>query len=365
MSPPPDRRDLHVALVCPYDLGRHGGVQDQVLELARWLGEEGHRATVVGPGETEREGTVLVGPARVVRANRSEAPVALGPGVWSRVAGALAGVDVVHVHEPLMPAVSLAAMRAGPAPVVATLHADATAMVRRGLRVGRPVVRRLLRRAAVVTAVSPVAAAVVAGAVPVRLVPNGIDTALWSDRGSGHPVETPAKRPGSVVFVGRDDARKGLDVLLAAWPAIAARVPGASLEVIGSSRPGSAPPGVTYRGRVGDDTKRRVMGSAEVLAAPNTAGESFGIVLVEGMASRCALVASALPGFVHVGGDAARWVAPGDAPALADAVAGLLSDRVTRGALVERGIERVARFDRSPVLAGYLAAYRDALGDRT
>ena len=126
-------------------------------------------------------------------------------------------------------------------------------------------------------------------------------------------------------------------MLLAAWPAIAARVPGASLEVIGSSRPGSAPPGVTYRGRVGDDTKRRVMGSAEVLAAPNTAGESFGIVLVEGMASRCALVASALPGFVHVGGDAARWVAPGDAPALADAVAGLLSDPVTRGALVERG----------------------------
>jgi phosphatidylinositol alpha-mannosyltransferase len=329
-----------------------------VLELARWLGEEGHRATVVGPGDVEREGTVLVGRARVVRANRSAAPIALGPGVWSRVAGALAGADVVHVHEPLMPAVSLAALRAGLAPVVATLHADASAMVRRGLRIGRPAVRRLLRRAAVVTAVSPVAAAVVAGAVPVRLVPNGIDTALWGGSGDGRP----AKRTGSVVFVGRDDARKGLDVLLAAWPVIAARVPDASLEVIGSSRPSPAPPGVTVRGRVGEEAKRQAMGAAQVLVAPNTTGESFGIVLVEGMAARCALVASALPGFVHVGGDAARWVAPGDAGALADAVAGLLADPVTRDALVERGIGRVARFDRTPVLAGYLSAYRDALG---
>ena len=189
MSLPPDRPSLHVALVCPYDLGRHGGVQDQVLELARWLGEEGHRATVIGPGETEREGTVLVGRARVVRANRSAAPVALGPMVWSRVAEALAGADVIHVHEPLMPAVSLAALRAGPAPVVATLHADASAKVRRGLRIGRPAVRRLLGRAAVVTAVSPVAAAVVAGAVPVRLVPNGIDTAVWSGQGSRRPAK--------------------------------------------------------------------------------------------------------------------------------------------------------------------------------
>ena len=165
--------------------------------------------------------------------------------------------------------------------------------------------------------------------------------------------------------MGRDDARKGLDVLLAAWPAIAARVPGASLEVIGSSRPGTAPPGVTFRGRVGEEAKRQVMGSAEVLVAPNTAGESFGIVLVEGMASRCALVASALPGFVHVGGDAARWVAPGDAAALADAVTGLLADPDTRDALVKAGSERVARFDRGPVLAGYMAAYLDALGDRS
>ncbi|MET0831955.1 MAG: hypothetical protein ABWY62_06185, partial [Acidimicrobiia bacterium] len=87
MSLPSDRPSLRVALVCPYDLGRHGGVQDQVFELARWLVEDGHRATVVGPGESGPEGAVLVGSTRVIRANRSAVPVALGPGVWSKVAG--------------------------------------------------------------------------------------------------------------------------------------------------------------------------------------------------------------------------------------------------------------------------------------
>ena len=103
---------------------------------------------------------VAVGPARRVRANRSEAPIALDPRVGRRVIGAVAGCDVVHVHEPLMPMVSMAALRSA-APVVATFHADAPAPVRRGARVAATAVRRLLG-AAVVTAVSPVAASVVA-----------------------------------------------------------------------------------------------------------------------------------------------------------------------------------------------------------
>ncbi|MBA2337159.1 MAG: glycosyltransferase family 4 protein [Acidimicrobiia bacterium] len=344
---------MRVALVCPYDLGRFGGVQDQVGKLAGWLRDDGHQPVVVGPGVGNDPGVRLVGRSRVVPVNRSAAPVALAPRVWRMVAEAIADADVVHVHEPLVPAVSLAAMATASAPVVATLHADASTLMRRSIRVGRPAVRRVLSRAAVVTAVSPVAASVVSGITEVRLVPNGIDLAIWGKR---------PKRPGSVVFVGRDDARKGLDVLLGAWPAVRRRVPRASLDIVGVERLGVAVPGARSHGRVDDDTKRRLLASSEVMVAPNTVGESFGVILVEGMAAGCALVASALPGFVHVAGSAARWVAPGDVDALGWAVAGLLDDHAARRVLVAAGTERVARFDRAPVLAGYLAAYHDALG---
>jgi len=346
---------VRVALVCPYDLGRFGGVQDQVVKLAGWLEDEGHQPVVVGPGDTGPPGARLVGSARVVEVNRSAAPIAIGARVWRRVAVAIADADVVHIHEPLVPAVSLAALRTATGPVVATLHADPSTLVRRGVRVGRPAVRRLLRRAAVVTAVSPVAASVMAGVAEARLVPNGIDLSAW---------ESAFGRAGSVVFVGRDDIRKGLDVLLAAWPHIRLRVPEATLDIVGADHAGAAIAGVTFHGRIDEAAKRRVLGASAVLAAPNTAGESFGIILVEGMAAGCALVASALPGFVHVAGDVARWVAPHDPEALASAVAGLLEDDAARAALVAKGTERVARFDRGPVLAGYLAAYDDAIAAR-
>lgn len=345
---------MKVALVCPYDMSRFGGVQDQVAKLAGWLEADGHQPVVVAPGVGNQPGVRAVGRSRVVPVNRSAAPVALGPRVWRRVAQAIADADVVHVHEPLVPAVSLAAMATAPAPVVATLHADASTLMRRGIRVGRPAVQRVLSRAAVLTAVSPVAASVVAEFTEVRLVPNGIDLAMWGRR---------PKRPGSVVFVGRDDARKGLDVLLEAWPSVRRRVPQATLDIVGVDRLGVALPGARSHGRVDDDTKRRLLASSEVLVAPNTVGESFGVILVEGMAAGCALVASALPGFVHVAGSAARWVAAGDSDALGWAVAGLLDDHAARRALMAAGTERVARFDRGPVLAGYLAAYHDALGN--
>lgn len=343
---------MRIGLVCPYDLGVHGGVQDQVLRLSRWLQDGGHFVRVIGPGKCEIPGFVSAGSPTAVPANGAMTPVALSPGVGSRVIEALADVDVAHIHEPLMPQVSLTALRKAPVPLVGTFHADVSRVAEQVYRLGRPLTRRWFRRLNVITAVSPIAARVVTKTGRVRIIPNGVDVDLYT---AGE------KRPGSVVFLGRNDERKGLPVLLAAWPKIRAACPGAGLTVVGAENPGEPVPGVAFVGRVSEEEKRRHLAEAAVFCAPNLGGESFGIVLVEAMAAGCAVVATGLPAFVHVAGAAARFVAPGDVPGLADEVIALLGDETVARELGSAASIASERFGREPVAAAYLAAYHEAL----
>jgi phosphatidylinositol alpha-mannosyltransferase len=343
---------MKIALVCAYDLGAVGGVQGQVSSLVAWLQEAGHEAWAVAPGTGGPPGTRHVGPVVAVSSNRSRAPVTFHPGAMKRVREALVGADVVHVHEPLVPLTGPAALLAGDAPRVGTFHADSGAWVRGFYRGTAPLLRRLVRRLAVATAVSPVAAEGVRAFVTARIIPNGLDTARY---------RVGAERvPRRVVFLGRDDLRKGLDVLLQAWPLVAAAVPGAELRVLGARRP-SGPEGVVFLGRVEEEAKLRELGEAVVLCAPNLGGESFGLIVAEGLAAGCAVVASDLPAFRHVAGEAARLVPPGDAAALSRVLTEVLSDEGEVARLSGMGRHQVARFDRAAVLEAYLGAYREAL----
>lgn len=342
---------MRVAVVCPYDLGRRGGVQDQATRLVRWLGAADHEAVLIGPGETGPDGAVLLGKAMVIRANRSAAPITLKPASVARVREATEGADVVHVHEPLMPAVGPAALKLGPGAKVATFHADPSRAVRGMYSLGRSLARLLLSQATVLTAVSEIAASAVRRVRPVRIVPNGIDVAEY---GGGAAV------PGRVVFVGRDDPRKGLDVLLEAWPVIVAALPTATLEVVGAERPQELP-GVRFLGSISEAGKRSALASAQVMAAPNTGGESFGVVLLEGMASGCAVVASGIPAFATLLAGSGELVAPGDADGLARAVIRLLEDDDRRRSLVAAARERAMAFDGPVVARRYLDAYEEAL----
>jgi phosphatidylinositol alpha-mannosyltransferase len=342
---------MRVALICPYDLGIPGGVQDQVIRLHRWLTDVGHEATIIGTGMDGPEGSMLVGSSISVRANKSSVPISLDPRAVSRVRSAVGDVDVVHIHEPLMPLVSLAATRIGDLPTVGTFHADASTFTRRGLRIGMPLVRGVASRLDVMTAVSAVAASVVSGIGEVRIIPNGVDVADYR-------VEE--KEEGSVAFLGRDDPRKGLDILLEAWPRVVDAVPWARLTVIGTDRSDSLD-GVRFLGRVSEDDKREVLATSSIYVAPNTGGESFGIVLVEGMASGCAVVASALPGFVRVLGGSGELVKPGDVDGLADRLVSVLTDDAKRASLGLAGRERAEAFDGSVVAESYLEAYTDAI----
>lgn len=341
---------MKVAVISPYDLGRHGGVQDQALRLTGWLRDVGHESVLVGPGKEGPPGAVLVGGTMVIAANRAATPIALDPLVGRRITAAVGDFDVFHVHEPFMPLVSTAALRVeGPAKV-ATFHADPPRWARRLYSVGRPPLRAMLRDVTV-TAVSPVAASAIDGLAPYRIVPNGVDV---DDYATGPKVT------GRVVFLGRDDERKGLSVLLDAWSAIRDTVPAATLRVVGAKRD-VAFEGVEFLGAVSEVRKRAELAAAEIFVAPNLGGESFGIVLVEAMAAATAVVASAIPAFVHVVGDSGVLIAPGDRVGLADAVIRLLSEPVERDRRGEMARRRSRRCDGSEVAAGYVAAYEAAL----
>ena len=185
---------VKIAVVCPYDIGKPGGVQDQAVHLVEWLQEAGHHAWLVAPGEGGPPGTISVGRRRTCPSTgrwRRLPSTSTYPGRSSAVADA----DVVHIHEPFVPLVGAAALLGVTPPKVVTFHADPSSIVRGLYRVGSVLLRRWAKRAAVVTAVSPVAAAAVAPFAEARIIPNGVDTANFSGGEIG-------SRALSVAFLG-------------------------------------------------------------------------------------------------------------------------------------------------------------------
>jgi phosphatidylinositol alpha-mannosyltransferase len=230
--------------------------------------------------------------------------------------------------------------------LVATAHAAPPSWV-------KPIYRMTPRRwwtGRVVTAVSAAAAAPLG--LPARVIPNGLEVAAFR-----LPEE---KRENRVVFLGRSDRRKGLEVLLHAWDRIRRESGNAELVVLGSDGPDDN--GIVFRGRVSEEEKRLELARAAIYVAPNLGGESFGITLVEAMAAGCALVVSELEPFREVAGEAALYVAPGDPAALASAVTRLLGSSSERAALAEAALARVTRFDWSVVLPQYLDCYQAVAG---
>jgi phosphatidylinositol alpha-mannosyltransferase len=207
-------------------------------------------------------------------------------------------------------------------------------------------------RRAVLSAVSKTAArSVPENWGPVEIVPNAVDVSAFA-----LPVGRIERR---VAFVGRDEPRKGLDLLLEAWPQVRARIPDAELKVMGADRKSNGL-GVDYLGRVTGGERNRILATSQVFVAPNTGGESFGIVLIEAMAAGCAVVCSDLEAFRDVAGTNARVVPIGDASRLAGEVVDLLDHPEEARALGESGRAAAARFDWPLVVERYRELYRRA-----
>lgn len=346
---------MRIGLVCPYDLGRPGGVQQIVLELGAQLRDAGEEVLVVGPGAPIRDPRVdfeSVGRSVTVSGNESAVPLALGPGAWSRTRQALEETDLVHIHEPFIPVVGWAALTQRNKPTVATFHADPPPWVRhlyRGLaRAGKVALGRVTT-----TATSSVSASAVPDmwGTP-RVVPNAIDVASYDV-----DVE---RNPKRVAFLGRDDPRKGLSVLLDAWTSVRESHADAELEVMGAARAESVR-GVSFHGTADETKKRQVLASSRIFVAPNLGGESFGIVVAEGMAAGCAVIASDIEAFRGVVRDAGVLVPPGDPTALSSSISRLLDDQDEAGRLGAQALEAVKRFDWSSVLDSYRNTYAFAL----
>lgn len=340
---------MRVGLVSPYDLSIPGGVQAQVLGLAAYLRSWGDDAVVIGPGLPDGVPGVDLGESLSVPGNGSKVPIAADPRSRRRIRSAALDLDLLHVHEPLMPLASLLATHAGP-PVVGTFHAAPGRAGRLAYRLTRPLLTRLLGNTRMVTAVSRAAASVLPDGLEVRIIPNGLDVESMK-------VEI-AREPKKVAYLGRDEPRKGLDVLLDAWETVKAARPEAELVVMGSQRDDAGP---TWMGRVDEGTKAMVMSSSSIYVAPQTGGESFGVVLLEAMAAGAAVVASDLDSFRDWAGDAALFFPVGNSEALATAVIELLENPGRRQTLAEDGRTLAEAHDWSIVGGTYRELYDEVV----
>jgi phosphatidylinositol alpha-mannosyltransferase len=363
---------MRIALVCPYSCSVPGGVQTQVLGLARAYSAKGERVALIAPGERTALAARLdeealggavfmkVGKAVPFSVNGSRAPVSPWPSTMARTVSALRSFapEVVHVHEPLVPGPSLAAIMAKARPTVATFH---RAGADRAYRAYGHVLGRSVRRLEARFAVSEEARATAEACIGhlsgrVDIICNGVELFAARD------VEPWPKSGPTIVFVGRHEDRKGLEVLLEAFVSIPAP---ARMWVIGDGpQTGrlrsqyASEARIEWLGPLDDTEKARRLAGADVLAAPSLGGESFGLVLLEAMAARTAVVASDLAGYRLAAGGAARLVPPGDPAALAHALRLVLYDEAERGALSEKGLLRAEECDMEKVAD----AYRDVFG---
>jgi phosphatidylinositol alpha-mannosyltransferase len=353
---------VRVITTCPYSLSIPGGVQGQVLGLARALRALGVDARVVAPcdGPPPEPGVVSIGPSVEWESNGSVAPIAPGPIATRRTIAALRSIrpDVVHLHEPVVPGPSLATLIGFEGPMVGTFHSSGDILPSEWLK---PPLRPLVQRLSVRVAVSEAAARTAAtcyGTDDARVLWNGIDVERYARAAPLVPA-SPA-----VLFVGRHEERKGLDVLLDAWEGLDRD---AVLWVVGSG-PGTgalqarATPRTEWLGRVTTDQLAARLRGASAFCAPSLHGESFGVVLLEAMAAGTAVVASAIEGYANVArdGSEALLVPPGDPLALRHALRRVLDEEPLREGLVAAGRARAATFSMQRLAEAYVGCYDEA-----
>ena len=360
---------MKIGLVCPYSLDVPGGVQNHVIDLAESLLDLGHQVSVLAPTDDPRPAPYVVpaGRAVAVAYNGAVARMSFGPVVAARCRRWLreGDFDVLHLHEPAAPSLSLLALWAADCPVVATHH---TAGERsRAFAASAAILRPSLEKIGARIAVSEDARDYQfrhLGVEPL-VIPNGLYVDRFAD---ASPSEEWRGAAGTVAFVGRlGEHRKGFPVLAQAFGEVAPERPGLRLLVVGSGDvdaaskllPAEARDQVLFLGPVTDPEKASVLRTADVLVAPNTAGESFGIVLAEAMAAGATVLASDLPAFGRVlgHGEFGELFHAGDADELATRLRCLLDDPARRTALDEAARLAVGHYDWSTVTARIVQVY--------
>ena len=368
---------MKICLVSPYDYIHPGGVSEHVRHLAGELRSRGHAVTVLAPSSRVGDdhgipGYVRIGRSVPVRGNGSVARVALSFHLVRRVRSILRreDFDIVHYHEPLVPGLPITLLRFHRGANVGTFHA----MARRnlGYYYARPFLRRYFKRLHACIAVSIPARDFISRYFfgDYRIIPNGIDTTRF------HPMHPPLpelRTPGqsTILFVGRLEKRKGLDIVIDAYRELRQRRGDLRLVVVGDGPlreeyqrlvAEQALPDVLFAGRVSDEMLPSYYASADVFCSPATHGESFGIVLLEAMASGVPVLASAIPGFTQVvePGKDGFLVPPKQPRMWVQAIETLLNDPQLGRTMGDNGISKAQRYDWGRVVDAILDVYQQA-----
>lgn len=367
---------MRIGIVCPYSLDRPGGVQLHVTDLAEALIARGHSVSVLAPAAPNTavpEYVQASGRSFPVSYNGSTARLTFGLLTAARVRKWLrvGHFDVVHLHEPGTMSLSVIAMWARLGPTVATFHTSNDHS--RLMRIAKPFIKPGMEELDARIAVSPSADRTVQQHLHLaatHIIPNGVDTSGYVDAQPKREWQGTRAVP-TVGILGRmDEARKGLDDFLAMIPAVRAKYPRTRFLVAGrfSDRVAAkaARAGAEIIGELAEDEKEVFMSSVDIYCAPNTGGESFGIVLVEAMAAGAAVVASDLTAFKDVATnvddvETVSFHRVGDASDLASKVVDLLRDPGARHELAALGQECAKEFDWDVVAPRVLETYRDAI----
>ncbi len=359
-----------MGIVCPYTWDVPGGVQAHVRDLAEALIGLGHEVSVITPADDDTplpSYVVPAGRAMPVPYNGSVARLAFGFLSASRVRRWVrdGGFDVLHVHEPMAPSLSLLACWVASGPIVATFH---TSMVRsRAMHAAHPVLQTALEKISARIAVSEAARKTLVEHLggDAVLIPNGVAVHRYS---SAAPLPGWPGDGGVIGFLGRmDEPRKGLQVLLEAFVLLAEQRqelrlliagPGDTDEVA-AKIPAPLRDRVVLLGQVSEDVKASVYHSVDVFCAPNIGGESFGIVLAEAMAAGAAIAASDLDAFGRVlrGGQAGELFETGNPAGLAKAAGRLLDDPARRASVSRAAMTAVRSYDWSVVARDVVRVY--------
>ena len=369
---------MKIALVSPYDYPYPGGVTEHVRSLADQFLRRGHEVHVIAPSSADPSSLPdqpvvhRVGRPMPIPANGSVARITLPMRGYVQVKHLLAyqSYDIVHLHEPLMPALPLTVLHHSPAVNVGTFHASGRSNL--GYFYAKPVLQPAFKRLHGKIAVSGSAREFVARRFPgeYQIIPNGINYERFA-----RPVEPLPRFEDDrldVLFVGRLEKRKGLEYLLRAWPRVHQAVPTARLIVVGAGRrlakyrqwvERHGWHDVHFMGHVSPDDLVRYYQTADVFCAPSTGQESFGIVLLEAMAAGRPIVASRIPGYADVleHGREGLLVPPRDPVALAQALTALLLDPDRRQTMSSYGRAKAPAYDWTRVAGRVLDFYEETI----
>jgi phosphatidylinositol alpha-mannosyltransferase len=374
--------EMKIGLVSPYDLSHPGGVTEHISHLARELRGRGLRVKLMAPASkdlpAELEDTAdnqdfyRIGKPFPIPANGSIARITMSfhLGRWINRILEAERFDLIHLHEPLMPALPITVLRASHTCNVGTFHAYAKSST--AYYYSQRLMRRYFRKLDGLVAVSEPAKEFVSRYFPgeYQVVPNGVDLSRFNDSVMPLPEFDDGKL--NLLFVGRLEKRKGLGVLLGAYEQLKQRLPELRLIVVGDGRmrkgyegyiESQHIPDVVMAGYVSPEELPRYHASADIFCAPNTGKESFGIVLLEAMAAGLPVIATDIPGFSHLvsPGHHGILVRRDDPVSLASAINLLADDRGLCDRLGAEGRAAAASYSWDRVVEQVLRVYEESL----